>query len=136
MTSIKSIEGIAEGYAKKLAEAGIRSTEKLLSMGATAAGRKDIAEQTGMSADKLLTWVNHADLFRIKGIASQYSELLEAAGVDTVVELAKRVPANLHKALLAANEAGAARLVRQVPALKLVESWVEQAKSLGRLVSH
>jgi predicted RecB family nuclease len=135
MTSIKSIEGIAEGYAKKFAEAGIRSTEKLLAAGATAAGRKDLAERSGLNADKLLTWVNHADLFRIKGVAGQYAELLEAAGVDSVVELAQRNAANLHAAMVKANS-GAKRLVRQLPALKVVEGWVAQAKAMPRAVFH
>lgn len=136
MTSIKDIEGIAEASAKKLAEAGIRSTEKLLAAGASAAGRNDIAEKSGIAADRILTWVNHADLFRIKGVASQYSELLEAAGVDTVVELAQRNAANLQAALAVANEKGKQRLVRQVPALKNVESWIAQAKKMGRVVTH
>jgi predicted RecB family nuclease len=136
MTSIKDIEGIGEATAKKFAEIGIRSVEKLLSTGATAAGRKDLAAKAGVSADKLLTWVNHADLFRIKGVASQYSELLEAAGVDSVVELAKRNAKNLAEALAAANTAGAQRLVRVVPSLKTVEGWIAQAKNMTRVVSH
>src|SRR5262245_37273570 len=90
MTSLKDIEGIGEATAKKSAEVGIRSVEALLKAGATAAGRKDLAAEAGVNADKLLTWVNQADLFRIDGVARQYAELLEAAGVDSVVELAQR----------------------------------------------
>ena len=135
MTSIKSIEGIADSYGEKFAAVGIRSVEKLLTAGATAAGRKDLAAKAGVNADKLLTWVNHADLFRIRGVASQYAELLEAAGVDSVVELSKRNAANLHAALLKANS-GSRRLVRQVPGLKSVEKWIEQAKTMPRMVHH
>ena len=79
--------------------------------------------------------MNHADLFRIRGVASQYAELLEAAGVDSVVELSKRNAANLHAALLKANS-GSRRLVRQVPGLKSVEKWIEQAKTMPRMVHH
>jgi predicted flap endonuclease-1-like 5' DNA nuclease len=136
MTALKDIEGIGEATAKKFAEVGIRSVEALLKAGATAAGRKDLATKAGVNADKLLTWVNHADLFRIKGVGSQYSELLEAAGVDSVVELAKRNAKNLTEAMIAANTAGAQRLVRAVPSLKMVEGWIAQAKSMGRAVSH
>jgi len=135
MTNIKAIEGIAEAYAEKFAAVGIRSVEKLLTTGATAAGRKDLAAKAGVNADKLLTWVNHADLFRIKGVASQYAELLEAAGVDSVIELSKRNAENLHAALLKANS-GSRRLVRQVPGLKSVEKWIEQAKTMPRMVHH
>jgi predicted flap endonuclease-1-like 5' DNA nuclease len=135
MTSIKDIEGIAEGYAKKLATVGVRSTEKLLALGATAAGRKDLVERTGVNADQILRWVNHADLFRIKGVAGQYAELLEAAGVDSVVELGTRNAANLHAKLIEANS-GAKRLVRQLPALKTVEGWIAQAKQMDRVVTH
>lgn len=135
MTSVKDIEGVADAKAAKLAKAGIKSVEKLLEAGATPKGRKALAEASGLKPENILTWVNHADLFRIKGVAGQYAELLEAGGVDTVVELSKRKPANLHEALLAANS-GKKRLVRQPPALKMVEKWVAEAKSLPKVVKH
>jgi predicted flap endonuclease-1-like 5' DNA nuclease len=136
MTALKDIEGIGEATAKRFAEVGVRSVEALLKAGANAAGRKDLADRAGVSADKVLTWVNHADLFRIRGIAGQYSELLEAAGVDTVIELAKRNAKNLTDALAKANAAGRQRIVRAVPSLKRVEGWIEQAKKLTRVVSY
>jgi predicted flap endonuclease-1-like 5' DNA nuclease len=135
VTSIKNIEGVADAKAAKLAKAGIRSVEKLLAAGATPKGRKAIAEASGLKEENILTWVNHADLFRIKGVAGQYAELLEAAGVDTVAELAKRKPANLHEALLGANR-GKKKLVRQPPALGMVERWVAEAKTLPKVVKH
>ncbi len=136
MTALNDIEGIGEATAKKFTEVGIRSVEALLKAGASAAGRKDLAAKAGVSADKLLTWVNHADLFRIKGVASQYSELLEAAGVDSVVELAKRNGKSLTDAMVAANTKGALRLVKAVPSLKMVEGWIAQAKGMARAVTH
>jgi predicted flap endonuclease-1-like 5' DNA nuclease len=136
MTALKDIEGIGEATAKKFAEKGIRSVEALLKAGASAAGRKDLADQAGVSADKLLTWVNHADLFRIRGIASQYSELLEAAGVDSVIELAQRNAKNLTEALAKANAAGRQRIVQALPSMKRVEGWIEQAKKMTRVVTH
>ncbi|MGC8857153.1 MAG: DUF4332 domain-containing protein, partial [Anaerolineae bacterium] len=87
MASIMDIEGIGEKYAEKLRAAGIRTTEALLQKAATAKGRKEMAAQTGIEESKLLEWVNRADLYRIRGIGSEYSDLLEAAGVDTVPEL-------------------------------------------------
>ncbi|MGE0881857.1 MAG: DUF4332 domain-containing protein [Acidimicrobiia bacterium] len=134
MTAIVDIEGIGPAYAEKLKAAGLMTTERLLTAGATKAGREKIAADTGISETLVLKWVNHADLFRIKGVAGQYAELLEAAGVDTVVELSNRVPANLQPKLVETN--AAKKLVRQVPSLRQVETWVAEAKALGRRVEH
>ncbi len=102
--------------------------------GATPDGRKEIAAASGVGHELILTWVNMADLYRIKGVGSQYSELLERAGVDTVVELSKRVPDNLHAAMLKINEAK--HVVHVMPALKQVKSWVSQAKKMKRVVTY
>jgi predicted flap endonuclease-1-like 5' DNA nuclease len=132
--SIEQIEGIGPASAKKLAKAGIRGVATMLKKGATPKGREEIAAASGVSKEVVLTWVNMADLFRVKGISTQYSELLKAAGVDTVKELAQRNPENLHKAMLETNQAK--QLVRQTPGLASVQSWVKQAKSLPRAVSY
>jgi predicted flap endonuclease-1-like 5' DNA nuclease len=87
------IEGIGPKYAKTLGDAGLKTTNDLLKSAGSAAGRKSLAERTRIDASKLLEWVNRADLMRIKGIGSEFSDLLEASGVDTVKELAARVPA-------------------------------------------
>lgn len=134
MASIIDIEGIGEVYAKKLTAAGVGTVEKLLSKGSTPAGRKEIEVATGIDHDLLLQWVNHADLFRIKGIGSEYSDLLEAAGVDTVPELAQRVGENLHKKLMDINQQK--KIVRQLPTVSQVVGWVEQAKKLPRVISY
>ncbi len=134
MAKLEFIEGIGPAYAEKLRAAGIASTEALLKKGSTPQGRKEIAEATGISPDLILTWVNHADLHRIKGIGSEYAELLEQAGVDTVPELARRNPENLYKALVAINEEK--KLVRRLPTLKQVEDWVNQAKALPRVIEY
>ncbi|MCA9906699.1 MAG: DUF4332 domain-containing protein [Anaerolineae bacterium] len=114
--------------------AGVRSVEALLERGKTKKGRKELAATTGLSEKEILGWVNRADLFRIRGIGEEYSELLEAAGVDTVVELSKRVPANLHKKMAEVNDAK--KLVRQLPTEKQVANWVEQAKTLQPVVEN
>lgn len=134
MAKITDIEGIGPANAKKLAGAGIRSVETLLQQGKTKKARKELAATTGLSEKEILSWVNMADLFRIRGVGEEYSELLEAAGVDTVVELSKRVPANLHKKMSEVNNAK--QLVRQLPSEKQVATWVEQAKSLERVVQY
>lgn len=92
---IDEIEGIGNVYAEKLIAAGIKDTDHLLEKGCTKKGRQELAEQTGIDEKRILTWCNHADLFRIKGVGPQFAELLEAAGVDTVKELGHRVAANL-----------------------------------------
>ena len=134
MPSIIDIEGIGPVYKKKLKAVGVSTTEKLLEVGGTAKGRKDLAEKAGVDETLILEWVNLSDLFRIKGVGSEYSDLLEEAGVDTVVELSKRVPANLFAKMVEVNEAK--KLVRKMPVEKQVADWVDQAKKLPRLVSY
>ena len=134
MAKLTDIEGIGDVYAQTLQEAGITTLETLREQGATPQGRKQIAEQTGLSNKLILRWVNHADLFRIKGISSQYSELLEAAGVDTIPELAQRNPENLHQKLIDVNHEK--KLVRQVAGLGQVSDWVRQAQELPRVITY
>jgi len=134
MTKLTQIEGIGDVYAGQLQAAGITSIEALLEKGSTPQGRRDLAEQTGISDKLILQWVNHADMFRIKGIGNEYADLLEAAGVDTVPELAQRNPENLYKTLVSVN--GEKKLVRKIPARSLVSSWVEQAKALPRIINY
>ncbi|MGH8905919.1 MAG: DUF4332 domain-containing protein [Egibacteraceae bacterium] len=133
-TNLEDIEGIEPTHASKLRDAGVSSVEALLQTGSTRAGRTELAERTGISHDLILRWVNHADLFRIRGVAGEYSELLEAAGVDSVPELARRNPDNLAEALAQTNDEH--KLVRQVPTAKQVAGWVSEAKTLQRAVHH
>jgi len=132
MANLLRVEGIGEVYAQKLSDAGIKTTNALLKQGATSKGRKEIAENSGISETLILEWVNHVDLFRIKGVFEEYADLLEEAGVDTVKELAQRNPANLYKKLVGVNEQK--KLVRQLPGKSQVENWVAQAKQLDRAV--
>lgn len=128
------VEGIGPVYGQKLKEVGIHKPADLLQAGATRKGRDELAEQTGIPHKLILEWVNNVDLFRIKGIGQEYADLLEAAGVDTVPELAQRNPVNLYDKLLEIN--AQKKLVRKVPVQSQVESWVEQAKSLPRVVTY
>ena len=134
MANVIEIEGIGEVYAEKLKGAGITTVEGLLEAGATRKGRETLAESSGITGTLILKWVNHADLFRIKGVQKQYAELLEAAGVDSVPELSHRDPTNLAKKLAEVNEAK--HLVRQVPSESSVAQWVAEAKTMSRVVTH
>lgn len=134
MATITEIEGIGEVFAKKLRAAGIFTTEALLEKGATPKGRKELAEATGFSEQVLLEWVNRADLFRVSGIGAQYSDLLEAAGVDTVRELAQRKPEALAEALSKVN--AEKNKVNKLPGLSVVQKWVEAAKKLPRVIQY
>ncbi len=134
MTSLTVIEGIGPAYEEKLKGAGINSCEELLEKGATAAGRAAIVQASGMDKGRILRFVNHADLCRIKGVAGEYSELLEASGVDTVPELAQRNADNLAAKMAEVNNDK--KLVRTLPSAKQVAGWVEQAKSLPRVITH
>ena len=134
MATISEIEGIGPAFAAKLAEAGVRSTGELLKKGRTAKDRKALAAAAGVTPKQILEWVNRADLFRVKGIGAQYSDLLEAAGVDTVVELAGRKPEALLETLAKVN--AKKNKVNQMPGLTQVKGWVESAKSLERAVEY
>jgi predicted flap endonuclease-1-like 5' DNA nuclease len=131
---ITEIEGVGPAHAKKLAALEVDSVEKLLEKGATPKGREELVEQTGISSKLISRWVNHADLFRLKGVGGEYAELLEASGVDTVPELARRNAANLHAKMTEVNaEKG---LTRRVPSEKQVTDWVAQAKEMDRAIHY
>ena len=134
MAKIVDVEGIGPVYAIKLVDAGVKTTGKLLKVGATAKGRQELEEKTGISHALVLEWVNHVDLYRIKGVGQEYSDLLEEAGVDTVPELAQRNAENLHAKMVEVN--GMKKLVRQLPSQRQVSDWVQQAKKLPRVIQY
>lgn len=136
MAKLEYVEGIGKANAKKLLKAGIRSTNALFAKGAEPAGRKAIAKESGISPKLILEWVNHLDLMRIKGVGSEFADLLEEAGVDTVVELGKRKPKNLHEAIVKVNSKNKNKLVRREPSADLLEKWVNQAKKLPRAIKY
>ena len=131
---IDQIEGVGAAYAEKLIAAGIKTTEDLLEKCAKKSGRTKLAEETGISEKLILKWTNHADLFRINGIAGQFAELLEASGVDTVKEFRHRVPANLHAKVTEVN--AEKNLCNRVPSLSELEKMIAQAKELEPLISY
>jgi len=134
MTLLKAMEGIGEVFMDKLKEAGVYNVKQLLRAGASPAGRKELAEKTGLSEAQILKWVNRADLMRIRGIGEEYGDLLEMAGVDTgcgtgsekCPEPASEIAGNKRRE----------KLVHRVPALKMVRYWIERAKKLPRIVSY
>jgi predicted flap endonuclease-1-like 5' DNA nuclease len=132
--SIIDIEGIGKTFTKKLKAAGIHTTDGLLKRAADKKGRRSVAADTGIDESKILKWTNMADLMRIKGVGEEYSELLEAAGVDTVKELRNRNPTNLTKAMTEANVKK--KLVRLLPGESKVTGWVGQAKELPPLMTY
>ena len=132
--SIDEIEGIGPVYAEKLQAVGIRTTEAYLERAKDPKGRKALAEETGIEASRILKWANMADLMRINGVGEEYSELLEAAGVDTVKELKHRNAANLAAKMKEVNEEK--KLVRQVPGETSVEKWVAPAKALPAMMTY
>ncbi len=131
---IEEIEGVGPVSGEKLRNAGVTTVEKLLEAGKTKKQRKELAELSGLSESFILKITNMADLFRIKGIGQEFSELLEAAGVDTVPELAQRKPENLVAKMVEVNEAK--KLTRRTPTVSEVEGWVAQAKELPRVIEY
>lgn len=134
MAKLSEIEGIGEAYAAKLENAGITSLENLLKTCGEKNGRKETADKSGVSEKLILNWVNRADLARIKGVSTQYADLLECAGIDTIPELAQRNAENLQSKMAEVNEAK--KLVRKVPTASQVQDWVAQAKELPRVVTY
>jgi len=131
---IEDLEGVGPVYGARLRAAGVQTTDDLLEKAGPAAGRRALAAAADIGPDLLLRWTNHADLYRISGIGSEYADLLEASGVDSCAELAQRNPANLATTMAEANAARA--LVRRLPAEGVVAGWIEEAKLLPRVVTH
>lgn len=131
---IATIEGIGPAFAEKLSAAGIKTTGVLLERAKDPKGRKAVAKETGLQEKQILKWANMADLMRVRGVGEEYSELLEAAGVDTVKELRTRKPENLAEKMAEVNMAK--KLVRLAPSVKLVEKWVAHAKSLDPVMTY
>ena len=131
---IQEIEGIGAVLGEKFEGAGVKDTDGLLEKGRTRSGRKALAEATGLSESRILTFVNMADLFRISGVAGEYAELLVCAGVDTVKELGTRNGANLAEKLAEVN--AEKKLTRQVPSQGQVEDWIKQAGDLPAKIEH
>jgi predicted flap endonuclease-1-like 5' DNA nuclease len=132
---IEDVEGIGPVYGEKLRSAGVNSTDQLLEKGCDKKGRSELAEATGLDVFLILTWVNMADLFRVKGIGGEYAELLKKSGVDTVKELRNRNPENLLAKMTEINSAGR-QLVRALPSLQAVQSWINHAKELDPIVTY
>ena len=134
MAKLVDIEGIGATFAEKLQAIGIKTQEQLLENGATRTGRAKLAQAADITEKHILAWVNRADLARINGVGEEFSDLLERAGVDSVVELAQRNAANLHAKMSEVN--AMKKLTRVMPSQSQIDSWIEQAKSLGRKVHH
>lgn len=131
---IQSVEGIGPKYAELLIQQGIKTTGKLLEVAADRKGRKTLADKTSINESMILKWVNMCDLFRINGVAGQFAELLEGAGVDTVKELRNRNAENLAEKMAEVN--AVKHLCKVAPSAKTVIKWIEQAKTLEPLVTH
>ncbi len=131
---IIEVEGIGPVFAEKLVAVGVVTTDDLLQRCATEKGRAEVEKATGIRHDLILKWTNHVDLMRLTGVGSEYSDLLEAAGVDSPIELSHRVAANLAAKLVEINEAK--KLVRRVPTESMVADWIKEAGALPKIVEH
>lgn len=125
---IEQIEGIDGDVAERLATAGVHTSDQLLAHCKTMDGRMRLESLTGVSAPKLMTWANQADLMRVSGIGSEFGQLLESSGIESVKELSVRKPENVVQLLDLVNEEK--QLTRAVPPLKTVKRWVERARRM------
>ncbi|RPJ07635.1 MAG: DUF4332 domain-containing protein [Spirochaetaceae bacterium] len=134
MAKLEEVEGIGPKYAAMLKKAGVRGTGDLLKKGGKPEGRKSISDKSGITTKMILEWVNHVDLFRVKGIGSEYSDLLEEAGVDTIPELCQRKSDNLFQKMVSVNTSK--KLVRKLPTEKQIAGWISQAKKLPSAITY
>ncbi|MGB9359177.1 MAG: DUF4332 domain-containing protein [Acidimicrobiia bacterium] len=134
MASISAIQSMGHRNETKLRKSGVRTTDSLLKVAATRTGRRRLAKQTGLPESDILSWVNRADLLRITGVGSEYADLLEVAGVDTIRELRRRNSERLLEVVTELNLRK--RLVRRLPTESMVAGWVDEAKTLEPLVTH
>jgi predicted flap endonuclease-1-like 5' DNA nuclease len=134
MAKLTDIESIGNTYSKKLKAAGISSLNMLLKTGSNKKGRMEIAQKSGINEKQILEWVNRADLSRIKGVSTQYSDLLEHTGVDSIPELAQRNPDKLYLMMTKVNKEK--QIVRNLPSVSQVKNWIQQARTLPRMVTH
>lgn len=134
MAKLTEIESIGSVYSKKLKTAGISSLNKLLKTGANKEGRMEISKKSGISEKQILEWVNRADLTRVKGVNTQYADLLEHAGVDSIPELAQRNPDKLFLTMTQINQEK--NIVHKLPSVSQVSNWISQSKKLPRVVTH
>ena len=132
--ALEYVEGIGPVYGEKLKAIGLVTPLDLLSKGRFRKGREEIAEQSGISHKLILDWVNHIDLYRLNGMDANYAELLVKSGVDSVMELAQRNPANLYEKIVQVNQEK--NLARSTPSLEQVEAWIERAKNLPRVIQY
>jgi predicted flap endonuclease-1-like 5' DNA nuclease len=132
--NIEDVEGVGPVNAGKLKDAGVRTTDDLLQRGGSRRGRDELEATTGIGHNQILEWTNHVDLYRVSGVGSEYADLLEAAGVDSVAELAQRNAKNLSETF---GELDLARnTVRNIPSESTVAGWIEEARSLPRMVEY
>ena len=114
---IEDVEGTGRACGSKLSTAGLSSTNDLLehcgSRCGSAKGRRQVAATNGLDEDQLLKWADMAALMRIRRIGKQFSERLEAAGVDTIKELRPRRADHLAARTREAN--GKRKLTRATP---------------------
>ena len=125
---VEVINGIGPKYGNRLKFSGVEALDDLLREGSTWKGRRYLAGNVGVSINKINRWVNQADFFRIKGIGKQYADLLDVAGVNTVIDLSKRNPMTLYEKLKETN--WERNLVERIPPYRLIKGWVQSAKKL------
>jgi predicted flap endonuclease-1-like 5' DNA nuclease len=133
MASISAIRAIRHRDATKLRKARVRTTDALLTQAATRRGRADISERTSIPTTDLLRWAHQADLMRIKGVGSEYADLLSATGVDTIKTLRRRNAANLMVSFTEVN--AKRRLVQRLPTMEMVQGWIDGAAAIEPMVT-
>ena len=132
--TLGELRGVTDSVLNSLKAQGLGDSDSLLEATKTPQNRKSLASASGVDPKTILELANRADLARIKGIGRVYSDLMEEAGVDTVKELANRLPVNLHAKLIEINTTR--QFTQRPPSVEQVSDFVEQAKSLPAMLEY
>ena len=120
--------GLTVADAAELHVAGVKDVEDLQEKAATAAGRKELAEAADLSRDEVDAIAYQLDLGRVRGVGRKSVALLNAAGIESVGELAEYEPEELAGLLITANEEE--HVVEHMPSVDTLTYWIEQAREL------
>ena len=134
MVAIDAIECVGPSQARRFRRSGIRTTDALLRRAVTHEARCDLAARVSLTVAEILELALRVDLMRIKGVGARYSVLLNEAGVFTLEELGTQNADTLLAKIDQINDR--LRLVRRLPNLDRVRSWVNEAGTLLPLVEH
>jgi hypothetical protein len=118
---------LEEKHARLLEKAGVKEVEDLLTLSYYQINK--LARSIGVSVRALDTWQEHADLMRIQGVSPEVANSINLIGIDSVKEFAYRNAKTTIEKLKELKK-GNPKILTEVPTLKNIEDWINEAKNL------